>query len=141
MSKAPVHPHSQPSAPAAAPSAPRPPLAELDCGCGCAQRLMQTTQLLQRQREVGLRLQRAVVEAAAAMDAGECRERAAERRRRRAAGRGCGRCRPAAHSLPFSSVAACVAAAHSMHFQLLCRPLVRRRGQPPLPRMSIRQHR
>jgi len=51
---------------------------------------MQTAQLLQRQREVGVRLQRAVMEAVAATDAGECWERAAERRRRRGAGRGCG---------------------------------------------------
>jgi len=52
--------------------APRPALQPLDCGCGCAQRLMRAAQLLQRQKEVGARLQRAVGEAAAAA-AGECR--------------------------------------------------------------------
>ena len=70
--------HPPPSAATPAP-APRPPLSELDCGCGCAPRLMRTAQLLQRQREVGVRLQRAVMEAVAATNAGECRERVAER--------------------------------------------------------------
>ena len=77
MSKAPGNMHTTPSA-APHPAA-RPPLPGLDCGCGCAQRLVRTAQLLQRQREVGVRLQRAVMEAVAATNAGECRERVAER--------------------------------------------------------------
>ena len=58
------------SAPSAASGSARPPLsAQLDCGCGCARRLMRTAQMLQRQRELGERLQRALLVAEAAAEA------------------------------------------------------------------------